>query len=103
MNAATPPAFWASAATCKESVVLPDASGPYISITLPLGTPPIPNARSIDNAPVDIAGIFLILSAPSFINEPSPNCFSICSKTVSSFFALSLSIFFSFLTIINIY
>ena len=59
MNAATPPAFWASAATCKESVVLPDASGPYISITLPFGTPPIPNARSIDNAPVSYTHLTL--------------------------------------------
>ena len=73
-------------------------------MTLPLGTPPIPNARSIDSAPVDIEGIFLTWSEPSFIKEPSPNCFSICEKTVSSFFALSLSIIFSYLlTIINNY
>ena len=55
--------------------------------------PPIPKAKSIDSAPVEIAGIFLILALPNFIKEPSPNCFSICSNTVSSFFALSLSIF----------
>ena len=28
INAATPPAFWASAATCKDKVVLPELSGP---------------------------------------------------------------------------
>ena len=42
-----------------ESVVLPELSGPYISTTLPLGIPPIPKAKSIDKAPVDIAGPFL--------------------------------------------
>ena len=33
--------------------------------------------QALEIAPVEIAGIFLMLSEPSFINEPSPNCFSI--------------------------
>ena len=37
-------------------------------MTLPLGTPPIPNARSIDSAPVDIEGIFLTWSDPSSVS-----------------------------------
>ena len=46
MNAATPPAFCASATTCKATVVLPEDSGPYTSIILPLGSPPTPRAAS---------------------------------------------------------
>ena len=37
-----PPFFWASAITCSASVVLPDDSGPKISMTRPRGTPPMP-------------------------------------------------------------
>ena len=40
--AAMPPCFCASAMACMASVVLPDDSGPKISITLPRGYPPIP-------------------------------------------------------------
>ena len=29
---------------CKETVVFPELSGPYISIILPRGTPPMPSA-----------------------------------------------------------
>ena len=37
MNAAAPPAFCACAMTCKAMVVLPEDSGPKISITRPRG------------------------------------------------------------------
>ena len=45
---------------CNATVVLPLDSGPYISITLPLGTPPSPNAISRLNEPVGIASILII-------------------------------------------
>src|SRR5881392_3356038 len=38
MNAASPPVIWASAMMCSDSVVLPDDSGPKISMILPRGT-----------------------------------------------------------------
>src|SRR3989338_2323363 len=64
----------------KQSVVLPDASGPNTSIILPLGTPPIPNAISRAMDPVGITSIpSLWVTSPSFIMEPRPYCFSICS------------------------
>ena len=55
MNAASPPAFCASAMTCSESVVLPDDSGPKISTMRPRGTPPTPRAASTPIEPVEIA------------------------------------------------
>src|ERR1035437_10267447 len=48
MNAARPPAFWALAITCSINVVLPEDSGPKISMTRPRGMPPTPSARSTD-------------------------------------------------------
>ena len=74
---------------CNATVVLPLDSGPYISITLPLGTPPSPNAISRLNEPVGIASILkLTLASPSFIIEPLPNCFSILEIAASSAFNL---------------
>ena len=52
IKAAIPPNFCASAIHCKHNVVFPDDSGPYISIILPRGKPPIPRAKSNDKEPV---------------------------------------------------
>ncbi len=52
MKAATPPRFWASAMTCWQTVVLPDDSGPKISVIRPRGMPPTPSARSRAIEPV---------------------------------------------------
>ena len=57
MNAATPPAFWALAMTCRASVVLPDDSGPNSSVTRPRGMPQPPRAMSRDKAPVPMPSI----------------------------------------------
>ena len=61
------------------SVVLPDDSGPKISTIRPRGIPPMPNARSSDNAPVGIASTLTCApSSPMRMTEPLPNSFSIC-------------------------
>ena len=70
INAAIPPFFCASAMQCIDRVVFPDDSGPYISTTLPFGSPPIPNAISRLNDPVGILGILTIFSSLSFIMVP---------------------------------
>ena len=54
MNAAMPPRFCASAMTCWQTVVLPDDSGPKISVIRPRGMPPTPSARSSAIEPVGI-------------------------------------------------
>ncbi|EKD64628.1 MAG: hypothetical protein ACD_50C00334G0001 [uncultured bacterium] len=73
----------------KQTVVLPDASGPKISTILPLGTPPTPSAKSKGRQPVEITEISNFFPAsPKRIIEPLPYCFSICSiasLTASSF------------------
>ena len=53
-EAAAPPAFCAWAITCSASVVLPDDSGPKISITRPRGKPPTPSAESSEMEPLEI-------------------------------------------------
>ena len=55
---------------CIERVVLPDDSGPYISTTLPLGSPPIPSAMSRLREPVGMLGILTIFSSLNFIMVP---------------------------------
>ena len=55
MNAATPPMACASARISRDSVVLPDDSGPKISMIRPRGTPPMPRAASSEMAPVGMA------------------------------------------------
>ena len=55
MNAASPPSFCASAMTCSESVVLPDDSGPKISMMRPRGRPPTPRAASTPIEPLEMA------------------------------------------------
>ena len=54
MKAALPPSFCTSAIACKANVVLPEDSGPYISIILPLGYPPTPNAISRLSEPLEL-------------------------------------------------
>ena len=63
---------------CSVSVVLPDDSGPKISMTRPRGTPPMPSAKSRLTEPVEIDGMIAMASFwPSRMIEPLPNCFSI--------------------------
>src|SRR2546426_6769134 len=85
MNAAMPPRRWASATTWRASVVLPEDSGPKISVTRPRGRPPTPSATSSVMAPV---GMTAISSrgppAPRRMTEPLPNCRSICAIASSS-------------------
>ena len=96
INAATPPSFCASAIMCSASVVFPEDSAPYISIILPLGTPPSPNAISRFILPVEMTFIFIFWFSPSFMIEPSPNSLCICFIAKSSTFALSLKALSSF-------
>ena len=59
--------------TCWQTVVLPDDSGPKISVIRPRGMPPTPSARSSAIEPVGITSIRLMIDAdPSFMIEPSP-------------------------------
>src|ERR1700719_3753321 len=75
-NAARPPAFCASAIICRVIVVLPEDSGPKISMTRPRGTPPTPNAASNEMEPVEMTEIGTTSFDPSRMIEPLPNCFS---------------------------
>src|SRR6185437_938146 len=60
------------------SVVLPEDSGPNTSTMRPLGTPPMPSARSSDSAPVGIASTRTCApSSPMRMTEPLPNSRSI--------------------------
>ena len=83
MNAAMPPVFCAFAMIVRASVVFPEDSGPYISTTLPRGTPPIPSAMSSDIAPVEIDGMSSETSSPRRMMAPSPKL-SLMSATVAS-------------------
>src|SRR3954468_7000425 len=76
MNAATPPRACASAMTCWQTVVLPDDSGPKISVIRPRGMPPTPRARSRAMEPVGMKSTCCRWAEPSFMIEPDPNCFS---------------------------
>ena len=76
MKATTPPLRCASARTCWQSVVLPDDSGPKISVIRPRGMPPTPSARSSAMEPVGMASTCCRSGEPSFMIEPRPNCFS---------------------------
>ena len=68
-----PPAFCASATTCRANVVFPEDSGPYTSIILPFGRPPIPRAKSKLSEPVEISLQRLKFCCwPSLITEPFP-------------------------------
>src|SRR5262245_27008728 len=61
-------------------VVLPDDSGPKISMMRPRGTPLPPKARSMLKAPVEIPSISRLVLSPSCMIAPLPNCFSICCR-----------------------
>src|SRR5438477_11631519 len=89
MNATTPPRRCASARMCWQSVVLPDDSGPKISVIRPRGTPPTPSARSSAIEPVGMTSIAWIEADPSFMIEPRPNCFSIARMAASTAFPRS--------------
>ena len=73
------------------SVVLPDDSGPKISMTRPLGYPPTPNAMSSVMEPVGMTGMSAISVLFIRMMEPLPKSFSIFSITALS--TLSLSAF----------
>src|SRR6478735_5855196 len=77
MKAAMPPRRCASAMTCWQTVVLPEDSGPKISVIRPRGIPPTPSARSRAIEPVGIESTCCFSDVPSFMIEPRPNCFSI--------------------------
>ena len=77
MNAASPPVRCASAMMCSDSVVLPDDSGPKISMMRPRGTPPTPRAASTPIEPVEIELMGRNSFAPRRMIEPLPNCRSI--------------------------
>src|SRR5271167_3970136 len=69
------------------SVVLPEDSGPKISITLPRGMPPTPSAMSRPNEPDGIESTSYVAPAsPKRITEPLPNCFSIWLSAAASAF-----------------
>ena len=55
-------------------MVLPDASAPKTSTTLPFGNPPIPKAKSSEREPVGVASTpSLSTISPKRIIEPFPN------------------------------
>src|SRR5688572_2612538 len=84
MKATTPPRAWASARTCWQTVVLPDDSGPKISVIRPRGMPPTPSARSSAIDPVGIESTACRSAEPSFMIAPRPNCFSIADNAAST-------------------
>src|SRR5919107_1879664 len=88
-KAARPPAFCASEMMCRARVVLPLDSGPKISTTRPLGTPPTPRARSRARAPVGMEATFGRSSSPMRMIEPFPNCRSIWETAASIALLLS--------------
>src|SRR5579885_2766311 len=66
-------------------VVLPEDSGPKISMTRPRGTPPTPSAASNEIEPVEMVETGATASLlPRRIIEPLPNCFSICERASST-------------------
>ena len=79
IKAAMPPNFCTSLMTCWARVVLPEASGPKISITRPRGTPLMPRAMSKDRQPVGTASTSALTVSPNFMMAPSPNLVLICS------------------------
>src|SRR5512132_3501116 len=90
MNAAMPPWVWASAMMWRQTVVLPEPSGPNTSTTRPRGMPPTPSAMSSASEPEGITETPAPIGcSPSFITAPLPNCFSICVRVTSSILSRS--------------
>ena len=91
-----PPSAWASAMMCRQTVVLPEPSGPKTSITRPRGIPPTPSAMSSASDPVGITDTPAPAGcSPSFMTAPLPNCFSICWSVTSSILSRSTLASFS--------
>ena len=66
-------------------MVLPEDSGPKISMTRPRGTPPTPSAASKEIEPVEMVEMGTTASLlPRRMMEPLPNCFSICESASST-------------------
>ena len=83
---------------CSAMVVLPDDSGPYISIILPRGMPPTPSAKSSSKQPEGIVDTDIFDAAsPSLIMAPLPKSFSIWLNAISNAFAFSIAIVLCFL------
>ena len=58
----------------NEKVVFPEDSGPYISVTLPFGIPPMPRAISRPMEPVEVDSIpGMTAPSPNVMIEPLPN------------------------------
>src|SRR5262245_15286447 len=90
MNAAMPPCCCASAMMCRQTVVLPDPSGPKTSTTRPRGIPPTPSAISNASDPVGIVPKPSAMGcSPSFMTAPLPCCFSICWSVTSNILSRS--------------
>ena len=94
INAAVPPCFWISAIAWSVNVVLPELSGPYISMIRPFGYPP-PSAKSKLKAPEGITSTSTLWASPNFIIDPSPNCLVIWSIARPSALSLPSSTFLS--------
>ena len=65
-------------------MVLPEDSGPKISVTLPRGKPPMPSATSRASAPVDTDSICMVPFSPIRMMAPLPKFFSIWRRARSS-------------------
>ncbi len=87
MKAARPPRRWASAMTLRQNVVLPDDSGPKISMIRPRGSPPTPRARSMASEPVEIVSTIMRVALPRRMMEPSPNSLVMAETAISIFLA----------------
>ena len=85
----------------RQTVVLPEASGPKISLTRPRGMPPIPSAKSNGSDPVGIDSTSKCLASPNRITAPSPKRLTISPNAIErtssrSFFAPLLPMICSF-------
>ena len=83
----------------KGKVVLPDDSGPKISMMRPQGRPPMPSAMSSPKDPVEIASTSTGCSfLPSRMTEPLPKFRSIWLNAASRAFCLSMLLKFPSIT-----
>ena len=56
--------FCVSAIACNAIVVLPEDSGPKISVMRPFGYPPTPKALSNPTEPLEMTNIFVQVAHP---------------------------------------